>query len=226
MGRLTIHSRISLLLKAVLLLEIVLTALSQQWLTMLITTGILAITLFPLLAASRWRVFIPPEFELLAIAFIFCSLFLGEVRDFYHRIWWWDIALHGFSGLLLGIVGFLLVHVLNEAERLEVHMKPGFVAFFSFMFAVGVGALWEIFEFAMDTLFGLDMQKAMFDDPSGLTDTMWDLILDTIGAAIISVLGYGYLRTKGNESFLEIWIQHFIDSNPRLFRSRDTDDIS
>lgn len=31
-------------------------------------------------------------------------------------------------------------------------MNPGFVAFFVFVFAVGMGALWEIFEFAMDSI--------------------------------------------------------------------------
>jgi hypothetical protein len=71
--------------------------------------------------------------------FVFASLFLGEVRSFYERIWWWDIALHTTSGLLLGILGFLLVYVLNENERVDVHMLPRFVAFFAFTFAVAWG---------------------------------------------------------------------------------------
>src|SRR5690606_11091243 len=116
-----------------------------------------------------------PEFEVLALIFIFASLFLGEVRGYYIRYWWWDIALHTASGLLLGIWGFLLVYVLNESQDIEMQMKPRFVALFAFFFAVGCGALWEIFEFAMDQLFGMNMQKPMLNDPSGLTDTMWDL---------------------------------------------------
>jgi uncharacterized membrane protein YjdF len=97
-------------------------------------------------------------------------------------------------------------------------MKPGFVAFFAFLFALGMGALWEIFEFGMDRFFGMNMQKEMLGDPSGLTDTMWDLIVDTLGAWIIAVLGYGYLKTAGNESFLERWIRKFIVGNPRFFK--------
>ena len=119
----------------------------------------------------------------------------------------------------MGIVGFLLVHVLNETEDIGVHMKPGFVAFFAFLFAVGMGALWEIFEFSMDSFFGMNMQKPMLGDPSGLTDTMWDLIVDTLGALIISVLGYSFIKTAGNNSFLERWINAFIENNPRLFKS-------
>jgi uncharacterized membrane protein YjdF len=83
-----------------------------------------------------------------------------------------------------------------------------------------MGTLWEIFEFTADSLFGSDMQKHMLGDQSGLTDTMWDLIVDAVGALIISVLGYGYLKTSHDESFLRRWIRKFINSNPRLFRQR------
>jgi hypothetical protein len=58
----------------------------------------------------------------------------------------------------------------------------------------------------------------MLDDPSGLTDTMWDLIVDTLGALVISFFGYGYIKAAKNESFLERWIQGFISSNPRFFK--------
>ena len=114
----------------------------------------------------------------------------------------------------MGITGFLLVHVLNEHEEVEIHMKPRFVALFAFMFAMGMGAVWEIFEFGMDQFFGLNMQK------SGLVDTMWDLIVDAVGALVISLLGFGYLRTAGTNSFLERWIDAFIESNPRMFPKR------
>ncbi|MCW8827902.1 MAG: hypothetical protein OQK94_02475 [Gammaproteobacteria bacterium] len=216
----SLHYPISFLLKAILLIEAVVAVWEQQWHTAGITVGIILITLTPLLVGRRFRVSIPPEFELLAVAFIFASLFLGEVHSYYIRFWWWDILLHASSGLLMGVMGFLLVHVLNETEDINLHMTPGFVAFFAFIFAVGVGALWENYEFAMDSLFGTDMQKAMLDDPSGLTDTMWDMIVNTLGALIISVLGYGYLKTAGNESFLLRWINTFIQSNPHLFKRR------
>jgi hypothetical protein len=85
------------------------------------------------------------------------------------------------------------------------------------MFALGMGTLWEIFEFAMDRLWGMNMQKAMLGDPSGLTDTMWDLIVDAVGAGGIAILGYGYQKTAGTVSFLEKWITAFVEANPRLF---------
>ncbi len=218
MRQLLIHQRLTFILQAILVVEAMIAIWEHQWLTAVITIGIIVLTLVPFFLEKFLRVFIHPEFVLLAIAFVFASLFLGEIRGYYTRFWWWDILLHSGSGFLLGIVGFLLVHVLNETEDIGVHMKPGFVAIFAFMFAVGIGTLWEIFEFSMDSLFGMDMQKEMRGDPSGLTDTMWDLIVDILGALVISILGYGYVKTAKNESFLERWIKAFVESNPRLFK--------
>jgi hypothetical protein len=174
---------------------------------------ILCITFLPLLLGQRFQVKIPHEFESLAVVFVYMSLFLGEVQGYYARFWWWDIVLHTGSGFLLGILGFLLVYVPNEKEDIELDLHPKFIAFFAFIFAMGMGSVWEIFEFSMDQLFGMNMQK------SGLVDTMWDLIVYGVGALIISILGWGFLRTRERDSFLEKWIDSFIDKNPHLFKS-------
>lgn len=212
-----IHRRLTVVLQVILAVGVVAAVWEQQWLAAVITSGIILVTLVPLFLSRRFRVFIPPEFVLLAITFVFASVFLGEVHGYYVRFWWWDLVLHTGSGFLLGIIGFLLVYILNETEDIDVNMQPGFIAFFAFLFAVGIGVFWEIFEFSMDSYFGMNMQKEMLGDPSGLTDTMWDLIVDTAGALIIAVLGYGYIKTANNESFLERWIDSFIKTNPQFF---------
>ena len=143
------------------------------------------------------------------------SLFFGEVLDFYYRYWWWDILLlHAQSGFLLGITGFLLVYVLNANENINFDLSPGFIALFAAMFAVSMGTIWEIFEYLMDQSFNLNMQK------SGLHDTMSDLIVDSIGALVIAVMGYGFLKTHETDSFLERWIDHFVEDNPRMFKKK------
>lgn len=201
-----VHRRLTVGLQAVLLIGISLAIWEGQWLAVFTTAAVLIITLLPMLFVRRFRVVIPPEFEFLAIVFVFASLFLGEVRGYYLKFWWWDVVLHTASGFLLGLLGFLLVYVLNEKEDVDLHMKPGFVALFAFMFAVGIGALWEVFEFSMDTLFGLNMQK------SGLVDTMWDLIVDAVGALFVVILGYAYLSRAGTGSFLVRWVGGLIRS--------------
>ena len=207
-----IHKWLTIILQTILLVGAVLAFWQTRPLLGMTTLVIVALTVVPFAVGRHFNVTIPPEFEALAVVFIYASLFLGEVQGYYVRFWWWDAILHTGSGLLLGIVGFLLVHVLNEYEKAELHMRPGFIALFAFMFAMGLGGLWEIFEFAMDQLFGLNMQK------SGLIDTMWDLIVDGIGALVISVAGYGYLQKTGSDSFLERWIDSFVEANPGLFR--------
>ena len=189
------------------------------WLNVALATLILLSTFLPALFARRINVHIPPEFEVLTIAFIFASLFLGEARDYYSRFWWWDIALHTTSGGLLGVLGLLLVYVLNETPRIDLHMRPAFVALFAFCFALAVGAAWEIFEFSMDQFFGMNMQKPMLGDPSGLTDTMVDLMVDALGALLVAVAGYFYMA-RGNESIIDRGIRRFIARNPRLFQRK------
>lgn len=205
---------VSLLLKVILAVGAVLEAIQGDWLKATATAGIVIVAFLPMLLGYRFHVRIPPEFELLAVIFVYASLFLGEVHGYYLKYWWWDILLHMGSGLIMGIFGFLLVYVINEHEDLELHMKPSFVGLFAFMFALGMGTIWEIFEFTLDQFLGMNTQG------SSLADTMSDLIVDGIGALIISILGYTYLRNPQTESFLERWIHHFIALNRRIFSHR------
>jgi uncharacterized membrane protein YjdF len=213
-----IHRWIVRAVTAVMTLDAVILATQGLWMSAVLVVVILLVILAPTLLRERLPVKIPAEFLVAALLFSFAALFLGEVRDYYRRVWWWDIALHGTSGLLLGILGFLLVYVLNESRQVSLSMRPRFVALFAFLFALSIGTLWEVFEFAMDQLVGTTMQKPMLGDPSGLTDTMWDLIVDALGAATVSILGWWYM-SRGTQSFFEPWIAKFIQSNPKLFRS-------
>lgn len=210
----SVHRRIGVTLKLCLAVGALLLFLSEQYQAMVETLIILVITFMPVMLSSHFKLKIPYEFETLAIVFICMALFFGEVLDFYNRYWWWDVMLHTQSGFLLGITGFLLVYVLNENKNINFDLSPGFIALFACMFATGMGAIWEIFEYFMDQTFGLNMQK------SGLQDTMWDLIVDFLGALVISILGYGYLQTIETDSFLERWIDRFILDNPRMFKNR------
>jgi len=175
-------------------LELVLLIANDRWLHAFLVIGTMTAFLFPFAIRRGREPLIPIGVQVCIALFVFASLFLGEVRDYYERIWWWDLALHGSAGLLLGFLGFLIVYILHADKAVDLHMKPSFLALFAFFFGIGIGAGWEIFEFGMDKLFGLTMQKPMWDDPSGLTDTIWDLILNGIGAGLVSLTGWRYIR--------------------------------
>jgi hypothetical protein len=63
----------------------------------------------------------------------------------------------------------------------------------------------------MDQLFGFNMQK------SGLIDTMWDLILDTAGAALGAFSGFLYLKGRHLGGLTGV-LQEFVQTNRRYFR--------
>ncbi|MGD2168380.1 MAG: hypothetical protein PVF63_09745, partial [Gammaproteobacteria bacterium] len=133
------HRWVVVAIVAIMSVDLVYMLIEAQFLNALLIMTISSVLLWSTLARDRFFVRIPYEFQLMALVFVFAALFLGEVRSYYIRFWWWDIALHTASGLLLGIVGFLLVYVLNESKSVAVHMRASFVAFFAFLFAVTVG---------------------------------------------------------------------------------------
>jgi uncharacterized membrane protein YjdF len=212
-----IHKWIAILLLLIAGVEWVLLMLDMRWLSLFLVSLIILVLVSPILFRRKLNVEIPVEFHLTAVVFTFAALYFGEIHSFYHHLWWWDIALHATAGLLMGIFGFLLVYLLNETRKVDVHMTPGFIAFFAFCFSMTIGVFWEIFEFAVDQLMGTQMQKPMLGDPSGLTDTMWDLIVNAMGAALISITGWWYLKTD-QTFFVREWIGKFIRKNPRLFK--------
>lgn len=189
----------------------------QQWLALCLVFLIIATLFAPLIFRKKLGVEIPAEFHITAVLFTFAALYLGEIQSFYIRFWWWDTLLHTTAGFLMGILGFLLVYTLNQVRTIDLNLNPGFIAFFAFLFSITIGTMWEIFEFGMDQIFGLNMQKPMLGDPSGLTDTMWDMIVNAIGAFIISITGWRYLKLREN-FFVKKLIAKFIHKNPRIFK--------
>lgn len=163
--------------------------------------GIAAI-LVPARLMRRWDVEIPRVMFLMYIAFLYCAIFLGEVRSFYYNVPHWDTILHTFSGAMLGALGFSMIAIFNNTERIPLNLSPMFIAMFAFCFALALGGVWEIYEFTMDVVFGTNMQKFALDDgtllvgQAALSDTMKDIIVDAIGALVMSVVGYISLKYK------------------------------
>lgn len=174
-----------------------------------IALATLGLSMAPALVARWAQITVPKSFMLAVVMFVGGTIFLGEVFDFYEKFWWWDIAMHGGSAIGFGLIGFVLIFMMFQGDKFAA--PPSAIAFFAFCFAVAIGATWEIFEFGMDQLFGLNMQK------SGLVDTMGDLIVDSIGALIGAGAGYAYLRGKQLGGMTGV-IEDFIRRNPRFFR--------
>jgi hypothetical protein len=181
--------------------------LERQWLGAFSGSIVLLLTFTPALIERQLRVPLPVELTLVTCLFLYASFALGEVRDFYEKIWWWDLALHGVAALTIGIIGFLAIYVFYMTQRIKV--AAGWVATITFALAVSLGTIWEIFEFLMDWYFGLNMQK------SGLVDTMTDLMINAVGAAVAAVIGYFYVRDE-DSLFGRRIIRTFVDRRKKM----------
>lgn len=160
---------------------------------------------------------IPNSMYVLYFVFLYCAIYLGEVRRFYYIIPFWDSILHAFSGGMLGAFGFLLVSLLNDAKTVKFELSPFFVALFAFCFALSIGAFWEIYEYTGDLVLGLNMQKYRLADGTALvgqlalSDTMMDLMIDTLSAAVVATYGFFLIRDKK-----EILPLHFENDSNRM----------
>ena len=195
------------IIRTILIFLFIFTIIRQEWLAVLISLGTFVLTLVPPRLEDIYHIKLPLDFEIAIIFFLFATMILGEIGNFYERFWWWDILLHFSSAIAFGCVGFIILFYLNKTNKIS--SKPIWIALFSFSFAVSIGAVWEIFEFSMDTFFDMNMQK------SGLVDTMWDLIVDVLGALLASLAGLAYM--KGDQrSYISRMIAIFIKENPKI----------
>ncbi|MDD3904808.1 MAG: hypothetical protein PHO09_14115, partial [Sphaerochaeta sp.] len=94
----------------------------------------------------------------------------------------WDTMLHTLNGFLSAAIGFSLVDILNKNERFSFRLSPLFVAIMAFCFSMTIGVVWEFFEFFMDMVFGMDMQK------DTVLPTIRSVMLDPTGKQTVVVL--------------------------------------
>lgn len=195
-------------IRIVLAVEALVAAFRGPLSAVFVTLTALILTFLPSRLASRVGLRLPPSFLAAIALFVLASLYLGEVHDFYDRLWWWDLALHMGSAMGFGVLGFLLVFMLFKGDR---YAAPSWaIGVLSFCLAMTVGTLWEVFEFAMDSLFGFTMMK------SGLPDTMGDIIVNTFGAALAALAGVVYLSDSA-QMRLRSPFDAFIASNRKRF---------
>jgi len=193
----------------ILLGSAVVAAATARWSVAFVSLAAFVLTILPSIFVRRFDIQLPMQFLVAIAVFVFATLFLGEVFDFYERYWWWDVLLHGGSAVGFGLIGFLFIFVMFEGDKYAA--PPLAVSFVAYCFAITIGAAWEIFEFAMDQLFGMNMQK------TGLMDTMWDLIVDMIGASLGATAGYFYLKGLELGGLFGV-IDAFVSQNKKLFK--------
>ena len=69
-------------------------------------------------------------------------------------------------------VGFSLVLLLNDNEKLTFDLSPFFLALVAFCFSMTVGVMWEFFEFGVDRFLNFD-KMCIRDSSSGDRKNLW-----------------------------------------------------
>jgi uncharacterized membrane protein YjdF len=101
--------------------------------------------------------------------------------------------LHCASGAMTAYLGYTLLSVWGKRKLGDAALPATIIAVFAFCFAMTVGGIWELYEFSMDRLFGMNMQKAllqsgeMLSGSAAIADTMKDLAVDCLGATLSAV---------------------------------------
>jgi hypothetical protein len=169
------------------------------------------LTFIPGFLSKYFKIRVPAAFEMILLMSIFGFLFLGEVRNLYDNFWWWDILLNFIASIALGFIGLSVLFVLYQEGQIDTN--PIFIAVITFLFAVSMGALWEIFEFALDLSLGTGLQRG------SLIDTMEDMIVTVIGAVAVSVLGFICILNN-KPIVISTSISNFFERNTQIFGPR------
>lgn len=183
-------------------LLVLISAFRQELFLVSFSLFVLLLSLVPTIVSKSYKMNLPIEIDLTVTLVLYLHFVLGEYSHFYVKVWWWDIFLHFGNSIILGLIGFILAYGLLLTSKMEA--RPILASLFSLSFSVFMGVIWEIFEFFMDYFFGFTMQK------SGLVDTMTDLMVDVMGALVVSAAGFFYMRKK-KEGFFTRLIKRFLE---------------
>ena len=163
----------------------------------IVNTGVgLLVTQLPALLERDYGIVLDPALTL----WITTAVFLHAVgviglpwadANFYKSIWWWDHLTHALSSSIVAAIGYTTVRALDRHSE-DIYVPPQFMFVFILMFVLAFGVLWEVLEFTI-TLAAEATGNATILTQFGLSDTMLDLVFDTIGAVVVAIWGTAHL---------------------------------
>ncbi|WP_340005770.1 hypothetical protein MHH52_28265 [Paenibacillus sp. FSL K6-0276] len=132
---------------------------------------------------------LPPALRFSVLVFITITMMLANLFSLYGVIPYLDKIEHLLSGVILFFVGQFILIKMAKRKRLG-GLPSNIIVWFAFFFAVAMAGMWEIYEFTVDHLFGLNSQNG------SLTDTMIDMICGTLSALVASFYLFVKARRK------------------------------
>ncbi len=143
------------------------------------------------------------KIEILTLILIYFLIFFSKTTLLDINNLWTRIFLYFLSSSILTIIGFSLIYFLNKEKKSVFELSYLFLAFFSFCFSITIGVLWQTFRFSLDYIFQINIQNY---NPS---DALGFLAINVFSAAVISFIGYVYLKTEDDKYYLKKILKSF-----------------
>ncbi|WP_227377324.1 hypothetical protein [Haladaptatus halobius] len=109
----------------------------------------------------------------------------------YQSIGLWDQLTHALSSSLVAAAGYTTVRAL-DIHADSVYLPGKFMVVFILLFTLAFGVLWELLEFGLDGLASMTDTDSVLAQYS-LSNTMLDLVFDTVGGVAVAVWGAAHL---------------------------------
>ena len=148
-----------LVLRLIVIASLVLAILRREYESAFVCVLVLVLFMLPFFIQINFGIRLPGVLEIIILLFIFAAEILGELQTYIIKNPKWYTMLHTTNGFLCAAVGFSLIDILNRNAKIKFTLSPVYVALAAFCFSMTIGVLWEFFEFSMDRLFHMDMQK-------------------------------------------------------------------
>ena len=180
---------VSLILRLSVILVLIAQVFNRNYENVFLCVLTLFLFTMPTMLERNLRIDFPDTLEIIILLFIYAAEIMGEIGAYYVAFPHWDTVLHTLNGFLCAAIGFSMLDILNRRGNIKFHLSPVYLALMAFCFSMTVGVLWEFFEFSMDQLFLLDMQKdnvipaigsIMLDPTGGNRPTVLKNITDVI----------------------------------------------
>ncbi len=152
------------------------------------------------------------QLEAVILAFTFLAYTLGVGACWYHLIPHYDKLMHCLSGAFTMYLALPCFYWL-KAEKSFKPTDCALAAAFCLCAALAVAGLWEIAEFFINQVTGIDLQNVA---ATGVGDTMTDMIVCLLGALVMLFPMLAYYR-RGRAGFLMEAVFSFIRNNPGLY---------
>ena len=147
------------------------------------------------------------QLNFLVLAFTVLAYPLGSCVDFYRIVPGFDKLAHMLSGVFVSVLCAALYCALKADHRIAT-ADAAMAAVFTFFGSMAVAGVWEIGEYLISGVVGLDLQRVA---ATGVADSMQDMIVCLVGT--LATLPSVVRLTKGRPDLLTGGVDAFVRKN-------------